>query len=172
MMMKILVEGLTFLTAATSLMVAVESFITLQQPRHQGTTVTIITLKEQIISQERIWELENQFISNFISSLENDHDLDGVVDRHGHDSTLTTKHPTNKFYLNHEKHVHDNLLNEIEHSLETDPDLHNIVVGMETEKKKKMMMINKSFMEKESHVHDNLLNEIEHSVDNDSDLTF
>ena len=162
-MRKTLAEGVTFLTAATSLLVAVESFITVQQqPRHQGTaaTNTIIMLKEQIISQERIWELENQYISNFISSLENDHDLDGVVD---HDRL------TNKMYVKQERHVHDSLLNEIEHSLETDPDLQNIVgSSMDASPQK----VNKKFMEKESHVHDNLLNEIEHSVDTDTDLTF
>jgi len=57
------------------------------------------------------------------------------------------------------------LISEIEHALETDPDLANIV----TKKEKKR--VNRNFMEKEKHMHDSLLTEVEHAIDTDPDLS-
>jgi hypothetical protein len=67
-------------------------------------------------------------------------------------------------FLDKEAHRHDSFLAEVEHSIDTDPDLSN-VAGCDGYK-----AMNAAFVEREAHVHDSLLDGIEHSLDTDPDL--
>ena len=112
---------------------------------------------QNLDSVQHEWQEEAAHIRAMESSLFEDPSLEGVVEQ---------KRIPQKIYVEHEAHKHDSLLNEIEHAIETDPDLANFV----TKKTKKT--INSEFMEKESHLHDSLLTEVEHAIDTDPDLSF
>jgi len=113
-----------------------------------------VSLDVETVRKE--WKEQAEHLRAMENSIDQDHDLDGLVEH-------TKK--TNKIVLEKEAHVHDSLISEIEHALETDPDLANIV----TKKEKKR--VNRNFMEKEKHMHDSLLTEVEHAIDTDPDLS-
>lgn len=119
------------------------------------------TAQEQLhdldLARRHEWGEEAAHLRAMEHSIEDDADLDGVV-KH--------KKTVQKYYVEKESHLHDSLFSEIEHAIDTDPDLANVVA------KKERKMINNNFMENEAHVHDSLLTEIEHAIDTDPDLSF
>ena len=73
----------------------------------------------------------------------------------------------NKEFMEQEYYRHDSFLNEVEHSILTDPYLAGVV---EVNDSKQANDINSGYMEREAHKHDSFLNEIEYSIENDPDL--
>ena len=103
------------------------------------------------------WKDQADRLSAYEHSLESDTDLVNFLDH-------LPKSP-NKIFMDKESHRHDSLWNEIEHAIDTDPDLASIVAG-----KGGGDAVNQDFMEHEKHRHDSLLDEVQHAMENDPDL--
>ena len=148
------------LLAATSI-ITVESFVVVPNAGHGHQVVNKLSAQHNgetdLDSVRHEWQEEAAHIRAMEHSVFDDPSLEGMVEH--------KKKKPQKEYVQHEEHIHDSLWNEIEHALETDPDLTNVVA------KKEAKNINNAFMEKEAHLHDSLLTEVEHAIDTDPYLS-
>mmetsp|Transcript_14199 Transcript_14199/g.20980 ORF Transcript_14199/g.20980 Transcript_14199/m.20980 type:complete len:157 (+) Transcript_14199:69-539(+) len=148
----------SFLILAGSYMTA--AFVITTKPSHsniilQSTKVGKKNDEEVIAHLYHEWQDEREHVDAMVHVLEDDVDLGGCVD-------VKPQDDHHRYYMEKESHVHDSLWNEVEHSLENDPDLFNIVT-----KKKSAGGVNKDFMKMEAHRHDSLFDEVAHALDND-----
>jgi len=112
--------------------------------------------EDELFSLYGKWQNELTHIVAMEHAAESDADLMNVFEQ---------KHQQKKYYMERESHCHDSLLREIEHSIDTDPDLHYIVSGASSSAE--TQAINQEYIHNEAHRHDSLLDEIAHSIDSD-----
>jgi len=111
---------------------------------------------DELLSLYGKWQNELTHIVAMEHAAESDADLMNVFEQ---------KHQHKKYYMERESHCHDSLLREIEHSIDTDPDLHYIVAGASSSAA--TQGVNQEYIHNEAHRHDSILDEIAHSIDSD-----
>jgi len=120
---------------------------------------SLLSLRQKLAPVQDKWKKEFENLQKMEHSVESDPDLSNLMDH-----VPKTEH-INKVFMEQESHVHDSLLNEIQHAIDTDADLEGVVAHRDKK------TVQKGYMEREMHKHDSALNEIEHSIATDPDLS-
>jgi hypothetical protein len=118
------------------------------------------TIEDEFVQRtQKQWQEEAEHLHQYEAAAFTDPDLDGLVEE-------AHKAP-NPVHMEKEQHRHTSLYNEVEHSIENDADLSNVI---EKPKKDHSRKVNTTFREAEKHRHASLYDEVQHSIDTDENL--